>query len=278
MMSRIIPLFVLCFFSFHALSSAEIPADQVGISPSIFEELRLDNKPLNETIRFFNFKDEPVHVHVSVHNWTLDENNKLELLPPNPHSLDQWITINPLEFTVPPGGSRPIRFSIQPRVKPAPGEYRAIVYFSENPLKTTSENNQTLKTRFRIGVGIYAIADSPVKKGSLHSFSLQNNKLCADIENTGNAHIRFKGKYAIWNSAAFPGTKNHDKLFPKSKENEKPDGLIGNGSLNRFPVLPGTRRTIETSLPVIEKSGSYVIAIQDTLAGTPDLHTFRFMK
>jgi len=277
-MYRIISLLFLCFFSFHARSSGEIPTDQVGISPSIFEELRLGDKPLNETIRFFNFKEEPVHVRVSVHNWTLDTNNKIELLPPSPHSLDQWITINPLEFTVPPGGSRPIRFSIQPRVKPAPGEHRAIVYFSENPLKNNQENKQTLKTRFRIGVGIYAITDSPVKKGSLHSFSLRNHKLRADIENTGNAHIRLKGKYAIWESSAFPGTKNRGKLFPKSKENEKPDGLVASGSLNRFPVLPGARRTIETSLPGIKKSGSYVIAIQDTLAGTPALHTFRLMK
>lgn len=277
-MYRIIALLLFCLLPFPALCKAEIPADQVGISPSIFEELHLGNKPLNETIRFFNFKDEPVAVIVSVHNWTLDKNNKIKLLPPNPQSLDQWITINPLKFTVPPGSNRPIRFSIQPREKPNPGEHRAIVYFSEDPSKKASENNQTMKTRFRIGVGIYAIADSPVKKGVLHSFRLENDKLRADIENTGNVHIRFKGQYAIWDSDAFPGENNHDKLFPANKESQKPDGLLAKGFLNRFPVLPGTRRTIETPLPGMGKTGKFVIAIKDTLAGMPGLHTFMFTK
>lgn len=276
---RYISAILFCSFLFSSIMEAkEPPAGQIGLAPSIFEELRIGNKPVNETVRFINFKEEPVTVQVSVHNWTLDENNKIKLLPPDPQSLDQWITINPLTFTVPPKTSRPIRFSIRPRVQPAPGEHRAIIYFTEKPATNDTTKHKTIKTRFRVGIGIYATAGDVTKQAALHSFRLDGNKLYADIENTGNVHVRLHGKFVVWNEKEFPGANNPGKLFPRNKENMEPKGLAGKGRLNRFPILPGTRRTIATALPRIEKSGTYIIAVKDTLADMPMVHTFKFKK
>lgn len=279
MMYRFILLgIVLNLLPSPMLLAEELPKGQVGLSPGVFENIRIGTKPVNKTIRFYNFKDKPVSVHVDVHNWTLDKNNKIKLLPPNPQSLDQWMTINPLNFTVPPRQSRPIRFSIRPRVQPSPGEHRAIIYFTENRVENDTTRHKGVKTRFRVGVGIYAIAGPAEKKAVLHSFRLDRNTLYADIENTGNVHVRLKGTFAVWDEKEFPGNSNPDKLFPKKKENSEIKGFAGRGQLNHFPVLPGTRRTIATALPGIEKSGAYIIAIQDTLAGTPRSHTFKLVK
>ena len=274
----ILLVIALNFFSLQCLLAEELPQGQVGLSPGIFEDIRIGKKPVNETIRFFNFKDKPVKVRVSVHNWTSDTGSKVRLLPPTPQSLDQWMTINPLNFTVPPKQSRPIRFSIRPRVQPEPGEHRAIVYFTEVPAENDTTAQQAIMTRFRVGVGVYAIADPAEKKAALHAFRLNKNVLFADIENTGNVHVRLKGRFAIWKEQDFPGNDNPDKVFPKSKESGKPDGFAAKGRLNRFPVLPGTRRTIVTALPQIEQNGSYIIAVQDTLAGVPRSRTFRLVQ
>lgn len=260
------------------LYAEDLPQGQIGLSPSIFENIQLGTKPVNETIRFFNFREEPVTVQVSVHNWTINANNKLELLPPSKQSLDQWITINPLHFTVPAKQSRPVRFSIRPRVKPDPGEHRAIIYFSEAPSTKDTTAQKTIKTRFRVGVGIYATSKPVEKKAVLHSFRYNKHALSADIENTGNTHVRLKGQFIVWNENNLPQESDFDNLFSKSKEKTKPEGFAGRGILNSFPVLPGTRRTVETPLPQPEKSGTYIVAVKDTLAGTPRTHLFKLAK
>ena len=272
-------LLLLAAASFKDLYAEDIiPQGQVGLSPEIFEDIRIGTKPVNETIRFYNFKDKPVRVEVSVHNWTTDTSNRVKLLPPTSQSLDQWMTINPLSFTVPPKQNRPIRFSIRPRVQPEAGEHRAIVYFTEIPAENDTTAQQTIRTRFRLGVGVYAIADPAEKKAKLHAFRLDRNTLLADIENTGNVHVRFSGHFAIWKEQDFPGRSNPDKVFPKNKDNEKPDGLAARGRLNRFPVLPDTRRTIATALPRMAENGNYIVAVQDTLAEVPRLHTFKLAQ
>ncbi len=278
MIQRLISILVLNLLCFHVLHADELPAGQVGLSPSILENLRIGPQPVNESIRFYNFKEEPVTVSVDIHNWTIDKNNKIKLLPPDQQSLDQWITVNPLEFTVQPKKSHIIRLSILPRVKPAPGEHRAILYFTEKPSQGDTTKTRVVRTRFRIGAGIYAITDPVKKQAVLHSFRLDGNRLSADIENTGNVHVRFPGKYAVWHEHDFPGPEGIDKAFSKIGETDKKQTFVGKGQLNRFPVLPGTRRTISTVLPDIDKRGGYIIAIKDTLAGTPKVHTFKFAK
>ncbi|MBC8524692.1 MAG: hypothetical protein ISR54_05780 [Chlorobium phaeobacteroides] len=278
---KIIPLFFCCLVLAHVLFAEEkLPPGQVGVAPNIFEELHIGSKPVNESIRLYNFKEKPITVRVDAHNWTIDEDNKVKLLPPDPQSLDQWLIINPLSFTVPPKKSQVIRFSIRPRVKPDPGEHRAIIYFTEEKNPEDSTATATLQVLFRIGVGVYATADPVRKKGVLHSFKLDGNKkLSADIENTGNVHIRFGGKFAIWQADTFPGLDNPSKVFPQNKKDkEPPEGYAAGGQLNRFPVLPGARRTITTALPRIEKSGTYIIAVKDTLAGTPRSQIFRLTR
>jgi len=278
---KISSILFFCLLLARVLFAEEkLPPGQVGVAPNVFEELHIGSKPVNESIRLYNFKEKPITVRVDAHNWTIDENNKIKLLPPDSQSLDQWLIINPLTFTVPPKKSQVIRFSIRPRVKPDPGEHRAIIYFTEEKKPEDSTATATLQVLFRIGVGVYATADPVRKQGVLHSFKLDCNKrLSADISNTGNAHIRFGGTFAIWQADAFPGLDNAGKTFPQIKKNGKPpEGYVAGGQLNRFPVLPGTRRTITTALPRIEKSGSYIIAVQSTLAGTFRSYSFRLTR
>ncbi len=277
MRHHLISLLFFCLMALPAFDTLadDLPPAQVGVSPNLFQGIRLDGSTLNRSLRFYNYKNTPVKVAVEVKNWTLDAAGDIKLLPPDPQSLDQWIVINPLTFTVPPKQSQVIRFAIRPRMKPAPGEHRAIIYLSEVPIE--SEMKASLQTLFRIGIGVYGNADPVRKQAVLHRLSLNNKRLDADIENTGNVHARLTGEYAIWKQTALPGTVTPETAFPAISTATKPEGLMQKGQLNGAPVLPGSRRIVTTGLPE-NPSGTYIIAVKDTLAGTPRFHTYTLNK
>jgi len=271
----ILMLFYLWALPFSGAVATALPPAQVGVSPNLFQEIKLDGRPVNKSLRFYNYKNTPVKVSIAVKNWTFDAGGKIKLLPPDSQSLDQWIVINPLRFTVQPKQSQVIRFSIRPRIKPTPGEHRAVIYLSEVPYE--SEMKAAQESLFRIGIGVYGVAEPVRKQVALHRFNLNNNQLEADIENTGNVHTRLTGEYVIWEKKALAGAIMPKTAFPQSTTATPPEGLLLKGQLNGAPVLPGTRRVVTTGLPEIP-AGKYIIAVKDTLSGVARFHTFTLNK
>ena len=244
------------------------PPGQIGVSPSMLE-LSIGSKPVNESLRLFNLKKTPTKVNVEVYNWTLDENNEVKLIPPTEQSLDQWMLINPKSFVLEPGKSQVVRLSIRPPVKPAPGEHRALIYFTEERMNdTTAVGEETpVEVLFKLGVGVYANANPIKRSSSLKGLSLgkNGNSLKASITNSGNVHTRLKGTYSIWKKAKFPGIQNAEKYVTDAAAEKAPEGLVASGQLNQTPVLPGKTRTITTQLPSLPGPGSYVVAVSGAL-------------
>jgi fimbrial chaperone protein len=264
-------ILLLIAFSSIDLFASTAPG-QFAISPPFFE-LSLGNKPLNESIRVLNLKKEPLKIKVEVYNWTMDEKNIVKIIPGTEQSLDQWMLINPLSFTIEPQGTQIIRFSIRPRTKPEPGEHRAIIYLTEQASDTLKTESGGVKVLFRYGMSVYADTE-PIKKSStLTSFTFDkaSSVLKADINNTGNVRTRFKGEYTIWKTGTFPGFNNMSNYIGKSKsEKKQPEGLLGSGVLNSAPVLPGQRRTIVTPVGIGDnKIVSYVLAVKGSLDDKP---------
>ncbi|NTV97872.1 MAG: molecular chaperone [Chlorobiaceae bacterium] len=253
----------------------EPPPGQIGVAPSMFE-IPIGEKPVNESVRIFNLKKTPTTVKVEVYNWTLDEKDEVKLLPPDKQSLDRWILINPLSFTIEPGKSQVVRFSIRPTVKPDPGEHRAMIYFIEQPSVAKADSAKALEILFKLGVGVYGQADPVKHAGSLNQFSFDkaSSSLVADISNSGNVHTRLKGNYSIWKKDAFPGIAAAGKLTEKQKPENNPKGLLLSGQINQSPVLPGTQRIIRTQLPLPKGPGSFIIAVNAELDGKQVEKTF----
>lgn len=262
-------LLIAAMTSAAAIVQAEepTPPGQIGVSPSMLE-LSIGSKPVNESLRIFNLKKTPTKVKVDVYNWTLDENNEVKLLPPTEQSLDQWMLINPTSFVLKPGESQVVRLSIRPTVKPAPGEHRALIYFTEERIDDTPAKAETpVEVLFKLGVGVYANAD-PTRHSSILktlSFDKRENSLKASISNSGNVHTRLTGTYSIWKKGAFPGTENAEKYLLGESAKKAPDGLVAAGQLNQTPVLPGNTRTIVTQLPSLPAPGSYIVAVSGKL-------------
>ena len=99
-------LAILMLFFNVSISVAEeanlLPPPQVAVSPSVIETV-LGNKPSNEVIHVYNLGDKPLTISTTVAHWDTNKNNQVRVIPPTEQSLDQWIIINPLSFTIPAG-------------------------------------------------------------------------------------------------------------------------------------------------------------------------------
>lgn len=248
----------------------------IAASPSRFD-LRLDGKPVHEALRVFNFGTSRARIEVSVRNWTLDEHNKVVILPPDEQSLDQWMIVSPAKFELPPGETQTVRFSVRPRVVPTPGEHRAIVYLKQEPPPT--DDPDRIRVVGRLGVSVYGYVGEIERDGHLHGIDVRlaegQPQAAFDIASHGTAHVRLGGTYALWSRedwaegapAPRPAT---DHSIPV------PEGAIAAGYLPSFPVLPATRRRIGLGLPPGLAPGAYVLDVYGELSGDPFTRRIEF--
>lgn len=252
------------------ISSAS--AIEIGVSPPRMEiDMNARNSRSN-TITISNLSDKPVEMKAYVRNWAMNEKNQLQDIASSENSLDKWIIFTPSRFTIAPRKTQTVRFSIRPKTKPEPGEYRAVIYLEE-AVPASSPDADSINTVGRVGVVIYGHAGEIKRIGTLNSVSVDTKpnqvKAVFDVSNRGNAHIRMDGQFAIWRAAKYPGAKATQSLPGVGNPNAKlPADVVKAGLIETVPVLPRNDRKIV--LPLIEKlpPGNYVLDINASLSGT----------
>lgn len=242
---------------------------EIGVSPPRLE-VEINGKTRTQSINIINLSNKPVELKASLGTWTLGENNQVQEIPSHEQSLDQWIVFTPPRFTIPPGRSQTIRFAVRPKVKPTPGEHRAVLYLEEIP--SNRQDPQAVTTIARIGVLIYGYSGDTKRVGVLNSLTVnaKPNALAAvfDVSSQGNAHVRVKGQYAIWSATQYPGASTTKSLPHTSLTQAKfPSGVVDAGVLDVTPVLGGTRRQVTMPIPKKLPPGNYVLDINGELSG-----------
>jgi hypothetical protein len=266
---RLIVLAIVIGLSVFAAARAATPPAQIAVSPSKFE-LKIGARSTTQSVTLMNLGDQPVDIDVAVANWDLDEANQVQLLEPDEQSLDQWMVINPLRFTVPGGGSQTVRFSIRPRVEPEPGEHRAMIYFNQ-VLPDASEH--VVRVKFSVGVAVYGLVGEIERRGTLHDVDVVGgtNPPVArlDVSSDGSAHVRMAGQYAIYPASDYPGTE-HTGWSPDVRPNEieVPELAVSAGALPARPVLATTRREILLQSRGELPPGNYVLDLNGDLQGS----------
>jgi P pilus assembly chaperone PapD len=263
---------------------------RMGISPSKIE-IELDEKGASESITVLNVSDKALEIQVTISNWELDDNNKVKVLPPEEHSLDRWIIVNPLRFTIPGGESQTVRFAIRPRAQPQQGEHKAMIYFTEI-LQNERVEKQNFRVSFKFGVPIYAYVGKKIIKGRLVD-GLLNNALDSPVQphnakqmkakfriiNDGNVNIRLSGSYAVWRDAEYPGeqlasTWIEEKGEDIGKEMAKP---VLQGQVRLPPIFPGNDRWVDMLFQTPEP-GNYHMLVVGNLAGKTVSQHFEFTR
>ncbi len=260
-------------------STLPAAAFTMAVSPTRFE-IPLGAKPVARSLKVINRGNEPMTVSIKVGHFDLDENSKVREIAPTPESLDQWIIIRPLKFTVPAGKTRTIRFAVRPYKRPSPGEHRAMIFLEQQGSHDKTRSQKSLEVRFRFGVAVYGQA-GPAK----HAFKVNGVKtdptgFGLDIKNSGNAHVRTKGRYAVWPADRFPGesTARAQLLAADRKDGNiaTPKSASAAGLLTGTPVLPGYRRTIRTDFGASLKPGRYRLVVDGAIAGRAIKRTTTF--
>jgi hypothetical protein len=245
------------------------------VAPPKFE-IELGDRGETHSFRVFNYDDDPITAEVSVHNWELDENNKTRILPPTEQSLDSWIAINPVRFTIPPRGSQVVRFAIRPKVELVDGEHRAILYVTSKP---TEEKALSVRFNLRIGMAVYGYVGAVERVGELVAVAVDPAALRFEIESRGNAHVRLAGRFAVWRADAYPeeGPPPPVPELPEAGEEAVlPPGVVTVGELPAKPVLAGTRRTVPQPLAEPLPPGDYVLRLVGTLGASSVERTLPF--
>ena len=248
------------------LAQASAPPAQIAVSPSKFE-LELGSRPATESITVMNLGDQNVDIEVSVANWDLDDQSRVRIVEPDEQSLDQWMIVNPLRFSIPARGSQTVRFSIRPRVAPRPGEHRAMIYFNQ---VLPPVEHQAVRIKFSFGVAVYATVGDVSRVGELHDVSLVpgTNPVVVrlDVSSAGSAHVRLSGRYAIYAADAYSGAQ---AASGGRAEDQGGSSTVASGLLPSRPVLPSTRRQLliqtERRLP----AGAFVLDLSGDLSGRP---------
>ncbi|MGI8500624.1 MAG: fimbrial biogenesis chaperone [Hassallia sp.] len=260
----------LSLISLFAWGIPSANAIDVGVSPSRMELNIKGKQARSNSIQITNLSNKPTEIKAYVRNWTMDEKNELEDAPSNEQSLDQWIVFTPSRFTIPPRSTQTVRFAIRPKVKPAPGEYRAVIYLEE--VVPDNSDSQVISTLGRVGVVVYGYTGEVKRIGTVNSVSVDTKsnvvKALFDVSNKGNAHIRMNGQYAIWRAANYPGAKATQPISgvgnPKTK---LPANIVQAGVLELPPILPNNRRQLLLPLTRQLPPGNYVLDINGNLSG-----------
>lgn len=239
-------------------------AAQIGISPP-YLELDLTERGSVHSLKLLNFGKERVEVKAAPYNWDLDEESQVRILPPTEQSLDQWMIVQPVRFSIEPGKSQTVRIAVRPRVAPSTGEHRAIIYFEE--VAPPDQPPTQFRVYFKLGAAVYGYAGDVTRVGKLHATEVSGGAATFDIASLGTAHVRLKGQVAVWQASRYPGAAKTLPLDPLPAEGAPlPEGIAVAGALPNRPVLPGTRRAVRLPLPADLAPGDYVLDVNGGLA------------
>ena len=266
----------VCLFCFILTSPTSAQSEKVidgelkarmAISPPRLE-FQLPEDGLHDgEFAIINVSDSVLDVELSLHHWDLDDNNHVRIIEPTEQSLDQWLLVNPLKASIPENSTQTVRFAVRPRVKPLTGEHRAMIYIRELP-----DPSQTSKLTFRVkyGLPVYAHVGEIQRNAIIHSANLNSPdgpqiSFTLDAENTGKHYVRPNGRIGIWKLSEYPGNAQADEILSQNIENDvTPEKApVYQKSILSKPILPATRRTQITRLPIdkLQKGQQYIARV-----------------
>ncbi len=243
------------------------PSPRMGISPDRYQIVFDERGGETQSLLVQNLSDEPLSLSLSVSNWELNDENQIVVAPPTESSLDQWIVINPLKVTIPPGAPQTIRWAVMPRMQPQQGEYRAIIFVEEELPPRENPNSTEIRMKMRYGLPIYGQVGETIESAQLNGVNVAKTgeKLHIDLSNDGNKHARMSGNYGIWPTAEFPGSKEALKLLRAINPENQAEAEFNFGIMPAAVILPGIRRSVPLDLK-LQDAGEYTIQLNAEFA------------
>ena len=172
-------------------------------------------------------------------DWRLDPWGVVSYFPPGSltTSCSDWISINPREFTLPPGEQEIVRvsFDVPPETE---GSFWSVIFIEGKPPER-EEWTPLIQLTGRIGVSTYVeIAGTVMRQATIKDMKVEDNSVIVEFYNEGNHWVRPEIK--LWIS------RGKEKIY--------------SDSVKTSLVLPESRRYYKFNLDDLElHSGDSII-------------------
>jgi len=242
----------------YLAGSSPVGAVSLTVSPVRVEHNVPAGGSITDAISILNDDTSPAHIRVRIEDWSLTPDGAIVFAKPGslPHSAAPWIRVSPREFSLGPGQSQQVRYSLTVPKDAAPGGYRAAIIFSTFAPPAPGEGRR-VALEGRIATILYQTVGRPLPSGEIIGLSFRQGpegrpEFTVSFQNTGKVHIRTRGEILIRDKAG----KERAKL-----------------ALPDLPILPQSRRDFqvegEERLPPGEYTAELVMDIgrKELLAG-----------
>lgn len=225
----------------------------VGMSPPRVEFQANAGDQLSQTIILDNpSAASALEVTATLNDAVIQVDGSTLYLPPGSHqgSLADWLAVSSLNFSLEPGETREVVYTVEVPPGTPEGTYWSILFFeSQAPGAGEATAGIGIQTRVRVGHVIYVNVGQVTRSGEIEGFRYQP----ADVEptssirvmfrNTGNALLRAEGRVELRN---LDGELIHSLEVPST------------------PAFPGYASEIKALLPAELETGEYlVLAVLD---------------
>jgi hypothetical protein len=197
-----------CITSFLALIFLLSPMageGSISVKPA-YIEVNIDKGRPSKTITVSNITDQETRYRLHIVHFVYLPDGNFKMVPPDEHSLAQWVKFNPREFVLGPNASRAIRLTIIPPGKLKPGEYWAALWFEPlrgqmKRIEHAEGGGMTLRVSTNILVPIIGQVPKIVYDCQLADLSASRTDsmvaISAKLTNTGTGRVKLKGAYEI---------------------------------------------------------------------------------
>jgi len=211
------------------------------------------------TFSFRNEEKDTLEIKARLKDLQYDEAGDLLALDSSAtgRSCREWISLEPQEFSIPPGKRERVKFTLKAPTEGEGGYYACVVF--ETLLKSAKEG--IISTPFQIPV-VLSIPRNLEKNGEIVHFDISASPgkpafITTFFKNTGNIHVKPKGKISLEflrelkrrDDIVFMGEPKYEKLTELDFE-----------KVGQY-ILPEGIRKMETIYPSAMEAGKYMAEI-----------------
>ncbi len=245
---RPIPLYraIVTVFIFLACLAAAPAGAQMGLGlvPMRVELKLTPGQQQSGTLRLTSEAGEKARVRAEILDFYIDETTtpQFQRLVPreSTFSCRDWLSLNPMESEVAPGGSLNVRFTIRPPQELREGGYHCAAGFTTMPPASSSPSGMGVRMAVRIVAAFYIQVGNPTIVGHLKEIKLEplipkkempgsGWQAVVVLKNEGRIYFRPAGKLEVLDSTgkviesddfpALPVLRDRDQrfVFPLAK-------------------------------------------------------------
>jgi hypothetical protein len=177
-----------------------VPAWAIAFTSS-FESIKIDGRPGETVNRQFQLRLAPggkrVHFKARTEDWWPSEDGSRSFYRPAgtlPRSCGPWITLNPVETAVDPGGILEIRVTAAIPRAARPGGYWCVLTVDEAPDPLDVPQGVEVRFLASVSIGIFINLEPVERAAEIRNVELSRGQARLKVCNLGNAPIGAEGR------------------------------------------------------------------------------------